>query len=312
MTTNQTHDVVVIGGGAAGLSGAIQLARQRRSVLVVDNGQPRNAPAAAMHGFLGHDGLRPTSLLEIGRQELAGYGGAVRHGTVRRVERTANGGFTVHTEGDQISARRLLVATGVADQLPQVTGLAAHWGEAVVHCPYCHGWEVRDQAIAVIGGAASGIHQAMLFGQLTDQLTFISHDAELTADQRADLAARGATLIQGRAHSVVEDDAGTLVGIQLESGQVIPATVAVVATTMQARTDFLTGLGIEAQPHPSGMGAQLAAANQGQLAPGIWAAGNVSAMTAQVMAAAADGAMAGALINADLVAEDVAAARAAT
>jgi thioredoxin reductase len=139
-----TYDVIVIGGGAAGLAGATALLRSRRSVLVVDGGEPRNAPADGVHNFLTRDGTPPSELLAAGRAEVLGYGGEVVHGSVVAVDP----GFRVRLDdGRTLSARRLLVATGLADELPDVPGLAQRWGRDVLHCPYCHGWEVRDRAV---------------------------------------------------------------------------------------------------------------------------------------------------------------------
>src|SRR5438132_1229324 len=140
------YDVVIVGGGLAGLTGALTLARARRSVLVVDSGQPRNAPAAHAHGYLTRDGAPPLELLSLGRREVRGYHGEIVAGTVTRLERLPGGGFRVALDGGtHWEARRVLVATGLVDELPDIPGLRERWGRDVVHCPYCHGWEVRDR-----------------------------------------------------------------------------------------------------------------------------------------------------------------------
>ena len=147
------YDVVVIGGGAAGLSAALVLSRARRKVLVVDAGQPRNAPAAHMHGYLSRDGMPPAEFLANGRDEVTGYGGEIVAGTVADLVPDGRTGFWVLLEGGQrISTRRLLVTTGLRDELPAVPGLSERWARDVLHCPYCHGHEVRDQQLGVIGG----------------------------------------------------------------------------------------------------------------------------------------------------------------
>lgn len=143
-------DVVVIGGGAAGLSGALMLARSRRSVVVIDGGEPRNAPAEGVHGLLGLDGTPPAELLRRGRVEVTGYGGQVVPGTVVAAVPSADGFQITLAGGRTVRARRVLVATGLRDELPELPGLAEHWGRGVVHCPYCHGWEVRDEPIGIL------------------------------------------------------------------------------------------------------------------------------------------------------------------
>jgi thioredoxin reductase len=139
INSDDRYDVAVVGAGPAGLSAALMLGRARRSVLVIDDGRPRNAPAAHMHGFLSRDGAPPGDLLEAGRSEVAGYGGTVQAGRALSAGRDGNG-FAIELDtGRTVRARRLLAPAGVTDELPDVPGLAARWGRDVVHCPYCHG-----------------------------------------------------------------------------------------------------------------------------------------------------------------------------
>lgn len=296
-------DVVVIGGGAAGLAGALQLSRQRRSVLVLDAGQPRNAPAAHMHGYLGLDGTSPLDLLTRGREEVEGYGGLIRAGRVAAVEKDER--FTVTlADGAVVRARQVLVATGLRDGLPEVTGLAQRWGRDVIHCPYCHGYEVRDQQLVVLATSPMSTHQALLFRQLTDRVTLIEQGAGPDAEQRRLLAARGIEVVEAPAEEIlVEDD--RLTGVRLRDGRILAAEAVVVATVMTARIDFLAPLGLLPEPMPMGMGSTLPAEPMGATAvAGLWAAGNARDASAQVGAAMAQGAMAGAQINAALVMEE--------
>lgn len=297
----QQTDVVVIGGGAAGLAGAITLARSRRSVLVVDAGAPRNAPADGVHALLGHDGIPPAELLARGRDELARYGGSVVSAEVA-VARADGDGFVVElTDGRCLTARRLLVTTGLVDELPDVPGLAEQWGRGVVHCPYCHGWEVRDRRIVVLGSSPMSGHQALLFGQLSDDVTLLTHDADLTADQLGELRSVGIAVVDGRAEAIESTD-GSLTSVRLTDGRVLDCEVVTVATRMVARAGFMEPLGLRPVVHPSGMGVHLAVdATMRTEVPGVFAAGNVTDLSAQVGAAAAAGTMAGAQINADLV-----------
>ncbi|WP_433891161.1 NAD(P)/FAD-dependent oxidoreductase [Streptomyces sp. CA-111067] len=313
-----TVDAVVIGGGAAGLNGALMLGRSRRSVVVVDSGTPRNAPAHGVHGLLGHDGIAPAELLRKGREEVRGYGGLVVTGEVASAAPAApapdgDPRFTITlTDGRTVTARRVLVATGLRDVLPDVPGLAAHWGHGVVHCPYCHGWEVRDEPIGVLAVGPASVHHALLFRQLTDDLVYFSRGTELDEETRARFAARGITVVDGPVEEVVTDGHGAIAGVRLGDGTVVARRILAVATLMQARAEGLAGLALPTEELPGGMGRRFATGMAGTTdVPGVWVAGNATDLTAQVGASAAGGAMAGAHLNADLVAADTDAALAA-
>lgn len=298
------YDAVIIGGGAAGLNGAMMLARSRRTVAVIDAGQPRNAPAEAVHGLLGHDGTPPAVLLARGRDEVRRYGGEIISGEVVGVGRSDDEFAVSLADGRSLRARRLLVTTGLVDELPDVAGLREHWGRGVLHCPYCHGWEHRDQAIAVLATSAMAVHQALLFRQLTDAVTVLANGTDLPEDGLAKLAARGIDLVDGTVTEIEGDDHVT--GVRLADGRRVPADAIVVAPRMVARAAFLRDLGLEPVAHPSGLGEHLAVDPTGRTTvEGVWAAGNVTDISAQVGAAAAAGALAGAHINADLVEAEV-------
>ncbi|WP_455361079.1 NAD(P)/FAD-dependent oxidoreductase [Streptomyces sp. SYSU K21746] len=308
MVTDQLkdgYDVVVFGGGAAGLSGALMLARARRTVVVLDAGAPRNAPAGGVHGLLARDGIRPAELLERGRAEVRRYGGHVVSGEVTTAVREAEGVTVALADGRTVRARRVLVATGLVDELPDVPGLRARWGRDVVHCPYCHGWEIRDRAIGVLATGPLSVHQALLFRQWSDDVTFFSHTMPPPAGEQAEqLAARGIRVVDGEVASleIVED---RLVGVRLSDGTVVSREALAVSPRMAARAGFLAALGLRPAEHPSGAGEYIPAEATGRTeAPGVWVAGNVTDLAAQVGAAAAAGATAAAQINADLVAEE--------
>ena len=301
------YDVIVVGGGAAGLSGALALARSRRSVLVIDDATPRNAPAEGVHNYLTRDGIPPGELTAIGRQEVIGYGGEIVSGTVTTARR--DGDFTVGlADGTTYQGRRLLVTTGLADVLPDVPGLAEQWGKDVLHCPYCHGWEVQDQAIGVLATSVLALHQVQLFRQLSDDVTLFLHTApELTDEQWEELAARGIAVVPGKVEQLEVED-GKLTGVRLEGGNVIPRQALAVQTTLRARADFLAELGVEATVLESngiliGTAVQVDAMGATQV-PGVFAAGNLTDPKAQVMPSAAAGLMAGAGINFDLITEE--------
>ncbi len=300
-------DVVVVGGGGAGLAAALQLARSRRSVVVVDAGQPRNAPAAHMHAYLGHDGRSPTEFLAIGRAEVLGYGAEIVDDTVVAVAANpGGGGFRVDLAGGAVvDGRRVLLATGLVDELPDIPGVAEQWGRGVLHCPYCHGWEVRDQRSAVVATGPMSAHQALLFRQLSDRVTMIVHDPGVLSDEdRHRLAARGVRIEDSPVAAVVIDD-GIVGGVRLDDGRVVDADAVVVSPRFVARAGLLRDLGVSTVPAPRGLGEMVETDGSGATAvPGIYAAGNVADVSHQVLQAAAEGSRIGAVINADLAHED--------
>jgi len=299
------YEAVVIGGGAAGLNGALMLARMRRSVLVIDAGEPRNAPSPAVHGLLGRDGISPGELLERGRAEVRGYGGVVVTGQVGRVDRSAAADgdplFTVTlADGRSTVARRLLVASGLSDELPDIPGLRDQWGRDVVHCPFCHGWEVRDRAIGILATTGMAVHQATLFRQLSDDVTFFGNTVSLSEEDADRLAALGVRVVPGVVRAV-ETDGDGITGVRLDDGTVVPRQVITTTPRMVARAGFLADLGLTPVEHSSGLGEHIETDTFGRTeVPGVWAAGNVTDLMAQVGSAAAAGAAAGAQIVADL------------
>ncbi len=304
-----SYEVVIIGGGAAGLSAALVLTRARRHVAVVDAGQPRNAPAAHMQGFLGSDGLPPTELLAAGRREVAGYGGELLEGTVtglvaETVDVTGTSwrpGFRVTlADGRSLHARRVLVTTGLRDELPDIPGVHERWGRDLLHCPYCHGYEVRDQPLGVIGGTPEAMAHAHLIRQWSEDVVYFAHHQVLSDLDREQLVARAIGIVEEPvARLVTEDD--RLTGIELASGRVVPRAAVFVRPRFVAHDTLLTGLGC--LTHESGW---VAADPTGRTSvPGVWAAGNAVNPRAQVITAAGEGSAAAIALNNDLVEEDL-------
>jgi thioredoxin reductase len=303
-------DAVVIGGGAAGLAGAVTLARSRRSVLVIDGAEPRNARADGVHALLALDGVAPAELLARGRAEVERYGGRILPGTVSRAHREADRFVVDLADGTRVRARRLLVATGAIDRLPEIPGLAEHWGHAVVHCPYCHGWEVRDRAIGVIASHPMFTHQALLFRQLSEDVVVFLHGVDPTPEQRSQLQARGIELVEDEIESI-ESEGDAVTGVRLRDGRVVPREVLTVQSMLAPRIGALVELGLRPVDHPMGQHVPATDIGGRSEVPGVWLAGNVTDPSAQVGASAAAGTMAGAQINADLVMAETAAAVAA-
>lgn len=262
------YEVVIIGGGAAGLSAALMLTRSRRSVLVVDGAEPRNKPAAHMHNYLSRDGLSPLDLLKHGRAEVEGYGGEIVNDDVRGVTRLDDG-FEVELSGRVVTAKRLLFATGLVDEVPD--NLRERWGRDVFGCPYCHGYEVRDQKLVVFGEEM----KVALVRQWSDDVTHVpSVDA-----------------------IGVEDD--RLVAV-ISGSRRIPADALVYSAPMKPRDEFLLALGAETEETPVGRFVRTDAKGRTSV-PGVYAAGNVTDPAAIVIVAAAQGAQAAGMINMDLL-----------
>jgi thioredoxin reductase len=318
-----SYDVVVIGGGAAGLSAALVLTRAQRRVAVVDAGVPRNAPASHLHGDLGSDGLPPSGLLAAGRREVAGYGGDLVSGAVATLERydaqtseatadsdpaaTAVVSTNVSTppfrvtleDGQVLRARRVLVTTGLRDDIPDVLGVAERWGRDLLHCPYCHGHEVRDQPLGVLGGTAEAVTHALLIRQWSSDIVYFANGDTLSADEREQLIATAIGVVAAPvARLVVDND--QLIGVELTTGEVVPREAVFVRPVFVPHDDLLTHLGCATSET-----GWVRVDDTGRTSvPGVWAAGNVVNPRAQVITAAGDGSAAAIAINNDLVGED--------
>lgn len=305
------YDVVVIGGSAAGLSAATVLARALRKVLVIDACEPRNAPAAHLHGFLSRDGMTPDALLAAGRDEVLSFGGEVIQGRATSLVRGADDdSFIVHCDdGTVIETRTVLVATGLHDELPDIVGLREQWGIDVLHCPYCHGYEVRNTSIAVLGGdnRPFTMHQALLIRQWSDDVTFFPNQIVLDDEERERLTARGIRIVEGDVAQVVAKD-GRVSGIELADGRIESREIVFVGPNLTPNDELLTGLRCTVGENgwvtvdPTG----------GTNIPGVWAAGNVVDSPAQLITAAGAGSKAAIALNHYLLAQDVERAVAAT
>jgi thioredoxin reductase len=294
------HDVVVLGGGAAGLSAALVLSRARRDVVVVDAGKPRNAPAAHMHGFLSRDGLPPRDLLSLGRAEVEAYGGRILDADADDLIGTRSGRFEVRLDdGTRLSARRLLATTGLRDELPHIAGLHERFGRDVLHCPYCHGYEVRARRLGVIGGSPNSFHQVQLVRQWASDVVFFTNGADLTAEQHEQLVARAIGVVDGHVTRVVAEH-DVLTAVEVEGTRVVARDAIFVAPRFVPNTHLLTRLGCAADEQ----GWLLMDSGRTTVA-GVWAAGNAVNPRAQVITAAGEGSAVAIALNADLVEQDV-------
>jgi thioredoxin reductase len=301
--SDPVHDVAVIGGGAAGLSAALVLSRARRRVVVLDAGQPRNAPAAHLQGFLSRDGMAPAQLLAAGRDEVTGYGGVLLHDTVTSVRSAGDGdppAFEVTTAaGVVLAARRLLVTTGLRDDIADIPGAHGRWGRDLLHCPYCHGYEVRDQPLGVWGATEEAVVHALLVRQWSDDVVLFTDGADLPADQRELLMASAIGIVDEHVtRLVVEKD--RLTGVELVGGRVVARAAVFVRPDLVPNDTLLTSLGCTV--HENGW---VTVDPTGRTSvPGVWAAGNAVDPRAQVITAAGEGSAAAIALNNDLVLED--------
>lgn len=301
-------DVLVVGGSAAGLAAALQLGRQRRSVIVVDAGEPRNAPASHMHGYLGRDGTPPGDLIAAGREEVRSYGGEVLDGRVQHVTRQDDERLRAELVcGSAIFARRVVAATGLVDELPDIDGVVEQWGRGVIHCPFCHGYEARDRRVVQIVTHPMGLHPAPLFRQLTGELTVVL-DGEVGVDegQLDALRAAGVHVVRGQVRRIVTGPGGDVSKVELAGHEPIDADAVVVGPRFTVHVEPFTPLGLRPERHPSGLGEVVKTDATGETAiRGLYAAGNVTDPSQQVLHAAADGSRVGAMVSFSLAEEDL-------
>ncbi|MER7632634.1 NAD(P)/FAD-dependent oxidoreductase [Streptomyces rochei] len=306
--TADRYDVVVVGGGAAGLSAALVLGRSRLRTLVVDAGEPRNAPSDHMQGFLTRDGMAPAEFLALGREEIARYG--VELVRDRAVDVAREEDFTVSLAGGRsVRARRLVVTTGLKDELPEVPGVAERFGRDVLHCPFCHGWEVRDERFGVLAASPMSVHQALMVSGWSDDVVLFLHrvaEEELSDEDLRRLAAAGVKVVPGEVAGVrVEED--RLTGVRLADGTVHDRSVVFVAPKAVPQTGLMERLGAELQETPFGAYPVVDATGRTSV-PGLWTAGNALGFAEQVIHAASGGYRAASAIVGDLIMSDLDAA----
>ncbi|MDF1489995.1 FAD-dependent oxidoreductase [Tessaracoccus caeni] len=297
---DNTYDVIIIGGGVGGLATGLTLARARRRVLIVDLGLPRNRFAYHMHSFLGQEGTNPLDLLRKGRDEVRVFGAEIVDAEVSGV--SYDGGFTVELQGRTVTARALVLATGVTDELPDVPGLRERWGIDVIHCPYCHGYEFGGQRLGVLITSPMGLHVAKLVRQWSDDVTlFVADGQEIPADEQVAFAARGMKVVKGGVQGVVVvDDA--LTAVRTAEGEV-PLDALFVTPASRPNDELVQGFDLERTEYP--MGSFLKVDAMGKTShPWIWAVGNVTNPGMNVAMTVGAAASVGGMLNAALVEQD--------
>ncbi|OFJ52556.1 FAD-dependent oxidoreductase [Mycolicibacterium grossiae] len=297
-----TWDCIVVGGGAAGLSAALVLGRARRRTLLVDAGAPSNASAHGIGGLLGHDGRPPAELYARGRAEVAAYPDVeVRSGEVIGGHR----GFTVAlADGSTERARTVLLATGLEYRPPAIAGVEPLWGRSVFHCPFCHGWEVRDQPVAVVAAGDRALHSALMIRGWTDDVVVLPNGGDLSDEARTALAAAGIGT-DDRAVTRFASSDGVLTAVEFADGGVLERRAALVATTLHQRSSLSAQLGAAVRPSPLALDALHVDEFGRTSVPGLFAAGDLAAQLPQVAAAVASGSLAAAAVVQTLAGEDV-------
>ena len=294
-------DVVIIGGGPAGLSAALVLGRSRRRVLVLDAGNPRNAPSPAAHSLFTRDGDSPRELLRIAREQLRPYDVEMRTVEVTDVLREEGGFAVVLADGSRVAARRVLLSTGVVDRLPEIEGMRELWGTSVLHCPYCHGWEVRNEPVAVYANGESALELAPLaLCWSRDVVLCTGGPAEFPTEERERLERNGIVVREERVIRLEGKD-GHLERIVFENGTTLPRSALFLRTFPRQHSDLAEKLGCDF----TSFGLVQVDAQGKTSVPGVYAAGDLALRVHQVVVAAADGSIAGMAINHDLLTEEL-------
>lgn len=284
-------DVVVVGAGSAGLAAALTLGRCRRRVLVCDGGPPRNAASPGVHGFLSRDGVRPAELLRLGREQLTPYDTVQLHERKVREITAQKNGFQVSGETAQgwpftATARKVLLATGVKDILPPLPGMREMWGRGVLHCPYCHGWEVRDQPLAVYGRDRTVTSLALLVSRWSRNVLVVTDGpGHLTTNARQRLRREGIQVNEARLTRLIGTRSGELKCLEFEGGAREPRAALFLHAPQQQRTDLAQSLGAAL----TSKGAVRVDSKGETSVPGLYAAGDTTPGTQQALVAAAEG-----------------------
>jgi thioredoxin reductase len=284
-------DVVIVGGSFAGLSAALLLGRSRRQVTVLDTAEPRNRYAAHAHNLLGHDDVPPSEILAKARKQIQAYP-TVRFVQARALSASGEAGnFTVETDAGPHQARRLILSYGVSDKTPEIPGFAECWGVSVLHCPYCHGYEVAGRHWGLIYSTPLSLHATALYGDWTDQVTLFSDGHDIPEPEKAKLDKRGVRLVEGKVAAIDHQD-GQLSAVRLQSGEAVPLEALFAHPDNTPSANLHTDLGLEMVDTPVGTAVKVDDKQQTSL-EGVYAAGDLATPMHSLFVAVRDGAMAG-------------------
>ncbi|PAP76039.1 NAD(P)/FAD-dependent oxidoreductase [Rubrivirga marina] len=293
-------DAIVVGGGPAGLSAALALGRSRRRVLLAADGPTRNAPAEAAHNVFTRDGTPPAHLVRLGLDQLAPYDVTVRRERATDAERTGDGVVVTFEGGERVEARGVVLATGVRDVLPDVPGMAELWGTGVFHCPYCHGWEVAGRPLAVLARGEAAHHLGRLIRGWTDDLVLFTDGPGGLDDDERQRFERNGVAVREEPIERLEGENGTLKAVVLADGERVARAGLFLRPDQELRSDLPHRLGC-----PLTDTGRLAVDVGGRTpVGGVYAAGDIATAMQSVPTAAASGALAGAMLNFDLLEAD--------
>jgi thioredoxin reductase len=286
------YDVIIVGGSYAGLSAGLALGRARKRVLILDAGQRRNRFAHEAHGFLGQDGRAPGAIADDARAEVAAYPTVDFHDSTATVAEPTSGGFAVTVEdGTTWGAKRLILATGVEDVLPELPGLREAWGNGVYHCPYCHGYEVADQRLGVLAFLPEAMHQAELIPEWGPTTFFTNEIVALDGQERGRLAARGVEVVDGAVSAIVEAGEG-IAGVRMQDGRTIALDALFIGVPWRMASPLAEQLGCAIDDSPLGPVIRVDGIGETSV-PGVFAAGDAALMMKNLPGAVAGGFLAG-------------------
>lgn len=300
MPSETSFDALVIGGSYAGLSGAMQVARSGRPICVLDSGQPRNRFAAHSHGFFGQDGQTPRQMIAQAHADLARYPNVTFMNTRATAAGQEDGGFSVTAEaGETLRAKKLLLAYGVVDILPDIPGLKERWGLTALHCPYCHGYEVKGERLGVLSVGPFSTHQALLISDWGPVTYFLNGQPQPDELTLAKLAERGVKIESG-AVAALEGESPALSGVRLSDGRLIALDALFLGSRIRFASDIAEQLGCATEEGMQGPLLQTDASKQTTV-PGVYAAGDITPRISNASMAAADGVWAGASLHQSLI-----------
>jgi thioredoxin reductase len=295
------YDVLILGAGPAGLTSALTLSRGGREVIICDDGRPRNAPAPLMQNFPGHDGTPPQDLRNLIKQDLRKYDRCTLLDIgVERILRKENGFEARLQNGELLQSRKILLAHGVRDDLPEIAGVEKLWGKSIFHCPYCHGFEHRNEPIGFVINAAGALHGAAILRGFSEDVIIFTNGAPLPSAEELKIFERNGTKVYGEKIKSFHHDGEQLVAVELIDGTLIPRKALFLRPTLHLKSDLGINLGCKLNEN----GMYLLDSNFKTTEPGIYAAGDVAEVRQSVITAASTGCLAAAMLNAELTMEN--------